>query len=379
MAPSVLLPSGHGFGQPPSPTSSSNPGTPQHGSQAPSSPSSVTSSTPTHDNQPTGQSLSATSFSMPIVIVGMSCRLPGNVSTPEEFWELCSRARSGWSEMPKARFNHEAFSHCNSDKLGCYNLQGGHFIEEDLGLFDAPFFNLTEKGAISLDPQQRLLLECTYKALENGGFPKQTLAGKDVGVFVGGSFADYELNNVRDTDTAPMFQATGCATALLANRLSYYFDFAGPSATVDTACSSSLAALHLACQSLRSGESSHAIVGSCHLNILPDHFITMSMSGLFSNEDRSLAFDERGNGFGRGEGAGCVVLKPLDQALKDNDSIRALIVGTGMNQDRRTKGITMPSGDAQESLIKAVYERAGLDPSETGFIEAHGTGTKVGD
>ncbi|KAI9640185.1 hypothetical protein NHQ30_011422 [Ciborinia camelliae] len=334
-----------------------------------------------NDSQSTVQTQSSDGLhsTMPIAIVGMSCRLPGNVSTPEEFWELCSRARSGWSEIPKGRFNHQTFSHRNPDKLGCYNPQGGHFLREDVGLFDAPFFNLTQKEAISLDPQQRILLECTYEALENGGFPKQTLAGKDVGVFVGGSFADYELNNLRDTDTAPMYQATGCATSLLANRLSYYFDFVGPSATVDTACSSSLSALHLACQSLRSGESSHAIVGSCHLNILPDYFIIMSMSGLFSDEGRSFAFDERGNGFGRGEGAGCVILKPLDQALKDNDSIRALIVGSGMNQDGRTKGITMPSGDAQKSLIKSIYEKAGLDASETGFIEAHGTGTKVGD
>ncbi|ESZ94274.1 polyketide synthase [Sclerotinia borealis F-4128] len=381
MAPSAVPMDGHSYIQPPNPTPGTASATYTNGILSSSSTPTTSSSTYTKDTPSTSRSHSIDGLhsNMPIAIVGMSCRLPGNVSTPEEFWELCSRARSGWSEIPKDRFNHAAFSHPNPDQLGCYNPQGGHFLEEDLGLFDAPFFNLTEKEAIALDPQQRLLLECTYEALENGGFPKQTLAGKDVGVFVGGSFADYELNNVRDTDTAPMYQATGCAASLLANRLSYYFDFTGPSATVDTACSSSLSALHLACQSLRSGESSHAIVGSCHLNVLPDYFITMSMSGLFSNEGRSFSFDERGSGFGRGEGAGCVVLKPLDQAIKDNDSIRALIVGSGMNQDGRTKGITMPSGDAQKSLIKSVYERAGLDPSETGFIEAHGTGTKIGD
>ncbi|KAE9366807.1 putative polyketide synthase [Stipitochalara longipes BDJ] len=176
-----------------------------------------------------------------------------------------------------------------------------------------------------------------------------------------------------------MYQATGCAQSLLSNRISYYFDFSGPSFTVDTACSSSLSALHLACQSLRSGESSQAIVASCHLNLLPDYFIIMSMSSLFSNEGRSFAFDERGNGFGRGEGVGCVVLKPLEDALKANDNIRAVIVGSGMNQDGKTKGITMPSGDAQVALMKSVYQKSGLDPSETGYIEAHGTGTKVGD
>ncbi|PBP22184.1 beta-ketoacyl synthase domain-containing protein-2 [Diplocarpon rosae] len=316
---------------------------------------------------------------MPVAIVGMSCRLPGEVSTPDEFWELCSRARSGWSPMPKSRFNHSTFHHPNPDKPGCYNPEGGHFLVEDIGLFDAPFFNVTEKEAVSMDPQQRLLLECTYEALENAGIPKRDLVGQNVGVFVGGSFADYELRNCRDTDTAPCFQATGCAQSLLSNRLSYYFDLYGPSLTVDTACSSSLGALHLACQSLRNGESSQAIVASAHLNVLPDYFIVMSMSSLFSNEGKSFAFDHRGNGFGRGEGVGCIVLKPLDQALRDNDSIRAIIAGSGMNQDGRTKGITMPNGDAQVRLMKSIYAKYRLDPKDTGYVEAHGTGTKAGD
>ncbi|TAQ85426.1 hypothetical protein B7494_g6244 [Chlorociboria aeruginascens] len=316
---------------------------------------------------------------MPIAIVGMSCRLPGNVTTPEEFWEMCARARSGWSKVPKERFNHEAFHHPNPDKSGCYNPQGGHFLTEDVGLFDAPFFNITEKEAVSMDPQQRLLLETTFEAMENAGLPKHSLAGKDVGVFVGSTFADYEVNNVRDLETAPMYQATGCAPSILANRISYYFDFQGPSIAIDSACSSSLAALHFACQSLRNGESSHAIVASARLNLLPEFFVTMSMSSLFSNEGRSFAFDERGSGFGRGEGAGCVVLKPLDEALKANDPIRAVVVGSGVNQDGKTKGMTMPSGEAQEGLIRSVYEKSGLDPTQTGFVEAHGTGTKVGD
>jgi acyl transferase domain-containing protein len=218
-----------------------------------------------------------TSTPEPIAIVGMGCRLPGNVSSPEEFWELCSRARSGWSQMPKSRFNQAAFQHPNPDKPGCFNPVGGHFLEEDVGLFDAPFFNFTEKESIAMDPQQRLLLECTYEALEGGGIPKESLVGKNVGVYVGSTLADYELRNFRDTDTAPMYGATGTALSLLSNRISYFFDFSGPSFTVDTACSSSLSALHLACQSLWSGETSHAVVASCNLNILPDYFIVMSM------------------------------------------------------------------------------------------------------
>ncbi|CZR56253.1 related to polyketide synthase [Phialocephala subalpina] len=292
---------------------------------------------------------------VPIAIVGMGCRLPGDVKGAEEFWEFLARARSGWSPIPESRFKHSAFHHPNPDKEGCYNPQGGHFIDEDVGLFDAPFFNITEKEAISMDPQQRLLLECTYEALENAGIPKETVVKEKVGVYVGGSFADYELRNCRDLDTTPMHQATG------------------------TACSSGLTALHLACQSLRIGESTSAIVASCHLNILPDYFVTMSMSSLFSDSGRSQAFDHRGTGFGRGEGVGCVVLKPLDEAIKARDSIRAVIAGTGIGQDGRTKGITMPSGDAQVALMKSVYEKAHLDPALAGYIEAHGTGTKVGD
>jgi Beta-ketoacyl synthase, N-terminal domain len=145
----------------------------------------------------------------PIAIVGMSCRLPGNVTTPDEFWELCSRARSGWSEIPKDRFDDSSFYHPNPGKGGCFNAVGGHFLKEDLGLFDAPFFSLTSQEATSMDPQQRLLLECTFEALENAGISKHEIVGKRVGVFIGGSFSEYESQSFADTDTIPMYQATG--------------------------------------------------------------------------------------------------------------------------------------------------------------------------
>lgn len=316
---------------------------------------------------------------MPIAIVGMSCRLPGNVASPAEFWELCARARSGYSEIPKERFNTASFYHPNPGKAGSHNPVGGHFLNTDLTAFDAPFFSLTEKEAISMDPQQRLLLECTFEALENAGIPKHTIIGKDVGVFVGGSFPEYESHLFRDPDTIPMHQATGCAYAMQSNRLSHFFDLRGPSFTTDTACSSSLVALHVACQSLRTGESNMAIVGGCHLNMLPEFWISFSKSRLFSDSGRSFSFDSRGTGFGRGEGCGMVILKPLEQARRDNDHIKAIIVGSGINQDGKTPGITMPSGDAQETLMRQVYTNAGLNPSDVGFVEAHGTGTRVGD
>ncbi|KAI0540222.1 hypothetical protein GGR58DRAFT_511879 [Xylaria digitata] len=290
---------------------------------------------------------------MPIAIVGMSCRLPGNVASPAEFWELCARARSGYSTIPPERFNTASFQHPNPGKAGCHNPVGGHFLNTDLAAFDAPFFSLTEKEAISMDPQQRLLLECTFEALENAGIPKHRIVGKDVGVFVGGSFPEYESHLFRDPDTIPMHQAT--------------------------ACSSSLVALHVACQSLRSEESEMAIVGGCHLNMLPEFWISFSKSRLFSDSGRSYSFDNRGTGFGRGEGCGVIVLKPLDKARRDNDQIRAIIAGSGINQDGKTPGITMPCGEAQEKLIRQVYNNSGLSPADCGFVEAHGTGTRVGD
>ncbi|TVY82152.1 Reducing polyketide synthase [Lachnellula suecica] len=316
---------------------------------------------------------------MPIAIVGMSCRLPGDITTPDEFWELCSRARSGWTEIPKDRFESASFYHPNQGKTGCFNAKGGNFLKEDLGLFDAPFFSLTAQEATSMDPQQRILLECTFEALDSAGIPKHEIVGKDVGVFVGGSFSEYEAQSFADTETIPMYQATGCAFAMQSNRISHFFDLRGPSFTMDTACSSSLVALHQACQSIRNGESKSAIVGGCHLNMLPEFWVSMAKSRLFSDEGRSFSFDNRGTGYGRGEGCGIVVLKPLDQALKDNDIVRSVIVASGVNQDGRTPGITMPNGSAQESLMRSVYKNAGIDPKDTGYVEAHGTGTKVGD
>ncbi|GAW12429.1 hypothetical protein ANO14919_017950 [Xylariales sp. No.14919] len=316
---------------------------------------------------------------MPIAVVGMSCRLPGNVASPAEFWELCARARSGYSTIPPERFNTASFQHPNPGKAGCHNPVGGHFLSTDLAAFDAPFFSLTEKEAISMDPQQRLLLECTFEALESAGIPKSNIVGKDVGVFVGGSFPEYESHLFRDPDTIPMHQATGCAYAMQSNRISHFFDLKGPSFTTDTACSSSLVALHVACQSLRTGESGMAIVGGCHLNMLPEFWISFSKSRLFSDSGRSYSFDSRGTGFGRGEGCGVIVLKPLDQARRDNDQIRAIIAGSGINQDGKTPGITMPCGEAQENLMRQVYKNSGLNPADCGFVEAHGTGTRVGD
>lgn len=212
-----------------------------------------------------------------LAIVGMACRAPGNVSSPEELWEMCARARSGWSEIPKKRFSAESFYHPDPERKGTHNVTGGHFLEEDISLFDARLFNLTSAEVISMDPQQRLLLEVTFEALENAGITMAAIKGRNVGVFVGGYSPDYSALAQKDTMTTPMYLATGTSLALLSNRISYFFDLRGPSITVDCACSSSLVALHLACQSLRSGESNMAIVGGVHLNMIPDSFLRMSV------------------------------------------------------------------------------------------------------
>ncbi|CAG8028853.1 unnamed protein product [Penicillium olsonii] len=314
-----------------------------------------------------------------MAIIGMSCRLPGEVTTPDQFWEMCSRGRSTWSKFPKDRFNGDAFYHPNADRPGSFNPEGAHFLKEDVGLFDAPFFNITLQEARSMDPQQRIMLECVYEALENAGIPNHEITGQRVGVFAGSSFPDYEINNTRDIEAIPMYAATGTAVSLQANRVSYYFDLTGPSIAVDTACSSSLSALHLACQSLRNGECSTAIVGGCHLNLVADAFIEMTRNRLLADSGRSYAFDSRATGFGRGEGAGCIILKSIEDAEAAGDTIRSVIVNTGINQDGRTLGIAMPNGEAQEALIRQVYKEARIDPSMTGYVEAHGTGTKVGD
>ncbi|KAI5457747.1 hypothetical protein BGZ63DRAFT_474832 [Mariannaea sp. PMI_226] len=308
----------------------------------------------------------------PIAIVGMSCRVSGDT--------LISRSRDGWAPIPTDRFSSDAYYHPNPQKMGCFNQKGGYFMRHNLSKFDAPFFHVTEQEAIAMDPQQRQLLECAYEALENAGFPKTSIAKSNMGVFVGGRTSDYRVGALRDLNQVPVFDATGNHSCIQAGRISYYFDLHGPCFTVDTACSSSLHALHLAVQSIRSGESESAIVAGCNVHLQPDDMVSMSMLGIFNNDGKTYAFDHRAkSGYARGEGIGCLILKPLEKALEDNDKIRSIIVNTRINQDGKTIGITAPSGDAQERLIREVYARAHISPEQTGFIETHGAGTKAGD
>lgn len=219
---------------------------------------------------------SETDMTVPIAIVGMSCQFPGEATDVERLWKMCAESRDAWSTIPEDRFNLMGYYHPDSSRPGTTFVRGGHFLSEDLSHFDAPFFNITREEAASMDPQQRLVLECSYEALENAGTTMKELVGSDTSVYMGSFCRDWTDILNRDIETLPFYQATGTGQALLANRVSYFYDLKGPSVSIDTACSSSLVALHLACQSLRSGESKQAIVGGS--NVILSHETMISMS-----------------------------------------------------------------------------------------------------
>ncbi|OJJ48578.1 hypothetical protein ASPZODRAFT_1626836 [Penicilliopsis zonata CBS 506.65] len=318
---------------------------------------------------------------MPIAVIGLGFRGPGDATDPSRFYQMIFEGREAWSPVPQSRWNNDAFYHPDANKNGTSNVEGCHFLTEDLARFDAPFFNLTQAEAEALDPQQRLLLECCYEGLENAGLPLGSVVGSNTSVFVGAASSDYTEMLLRDAEKMPLYQATGSSQsrAMMSNRLSYFFDFRGPSVSVDTACSAGLVALHLACQSLQTGEADQAIAAGVNVILGHEFLNSMSTMRFLSPNGRCYTFDERANGYGRGEGVGCVILKPLEQALRDGDPIRGVIRNTGVNQDGRTAGITLPNRHAQEALIRRVYEKAGLDPLETSYVECHGTGTRAGD
>ncbi|KAE8325397.1 hypothetical protein BDV39DRAFT_206936 [Aspergillus sergii] len=318
---------------------------------------------------------------MPIAIVGVGFRGPGSATNVKELWTMILEGREAWSPIPKSRWNNDAFYHPDHSRHGTINVEGGHFLAEDVTLFDAPFFNMTSDEAAAMDPQQRLLLEVTYEGFENAGIPMAKIMGSSTACFVGCFNADYTDLLLRDPDCIPMYQCTnsGQSRAMTANRVSYFFDMKGPSVTVDTACSGSLTALHLACQSLRTGDASMAVAAGVNVILSHEFMSTMTMMKFLSPDGRCHTFDENASGYARGEGIGCLILKPLKDAIQDRDPIRAIIRGSGLNQDGRTPGITLPNGASQEALMRHVYQVAGLDPCETDFVEAHGTGTQAGD
>lgn len=316
---------------------------------------------------------------VPIAIIGMGCRLPGATGGTEGLWQMLSEGRHGYSPtVPKDRFNWSAFYHPDSDMRGGTNFPGGHFLPQPISALDASFFGIPPLEAEAMDPQQRLLLETCWEAVENAGVPLEKFRGTDTGVYAAMFAHDFEQLVSRDPMAVTKYHNIGVSRCLLANRISYIFDLHGPSLTLDTGCSGSLVAVTMACESLRAGATSMALAGGVALMFSPVQLAMMTPTGLFNAEGRSFAFDARGHGYGRAEGVGVVVLKRLDDALRDGDSIRSIIRSSGALQDGRTNGITLPSAAAQEALARRVLRDAAFRPGDVQYVEAHGTGTVAG-
>jgi len=313
----------------------------------------------------------------PIAIIGIGCRFPG-AENPEAFWKLLCDGVDAISEIPKTRWDLRDLYDSDPDTPGKMNCRYGGFLPQ-VDQFDPHFFGISPREATAMDPQQRLLLEVAWEALEDAGQVRDHLAGSRTGVFVGISNNDYSYTHP-DYSTQPQgYDLTGNALNIAAGRLSYLFNFKGPAIAIDTACSSSMVAVHLACQSLWNGESTLALAGGVNIIVSPIGHIALSKLKALSPDGRCKAFDTTANGYVRSEGAGCIVLKPLSKALADNDPIYATIRGSAVNHDGRSKGLTVPYGPAQEALIRQALDNAGVAPSEISYIEAHGTGTPLGD
>jgi acyl transferase domain-containing protein len=317
----------------------------------------------------------------PLAIVGIGCRLPGEADSAAGLWDLLCSETDATRVVPESRWNADRYHDPNPAKVGKIVTRRGGFLSE-IDQFDPQFFGMSPREAHSLDPQQRLLLHVTWEALEDGGIPADAIAGRDVGVFIGGFTLDYQLLQNQGRTSRYRFKshsATGMMMTMLANRISHAFDFRGPSVTVDTACSGSLVAVHLAAQSIWNGECDLALAGGVNIMIGPNTAIAESKSGFLSPEGRSKAFSDSADGYARGEGGAVIIIKPLRQALEAGDDIYAQILGTAVSQDGHTDGITVPRQEAQEAAITTALRRAGVRPDEIGYVEAHGTGTPVGD
>ncbi|KAF7552333.1 hypothetical protein G7Z17_g4400 [Cylindrodendrum hubeiense] len=315
----------------------------------------------------------------PIAIIGMACRLPGGSDNPDKLWDMLSEGRSGWREIPADRWNKDSFYHPDPEAKEAVNFKGLYFLDQDINAFDARFFNIHPHEAHCLDPQQRILMETTYEALENAGQTIAGIKGSDTSVHVGAYATDFERMGYKDTAKTPKAHMIGTGIAILSNRISYVFDLKGQSSTVDTGCSGSMVALHQACHGLRAGESKMAIVAGTQLVLTPDQIIPMSSVGMTNPDGKCYVFDSRGTGYARGEGVVSFILKRLDDAVSDGDKVHAIIRSTGLNQDGKTAGLTLPNPVSQANLMRLVYKNAGLDPADTCYVEAHGTGTQAGD
>ncbi|MBD2776533.1 type I polyketide synthase [Iningainema tapete] len=313
----------------------------------------------------------------PIVIVGMACRFPGGANNLESFWQLLEQGKDAVGEIPSDRWDIHAWYHPDPDTPGKIYCPYGAFLEQ-IDHFDAEFFGILPREAVAIDPQQRLLLETTWEALESAGQNPQQLRNSQTGVFIGAMTQDYaQLSYAPEAINA--YTGSGTSISVAAGRLSYVLGLQGPSMTVDTACSSSLVAVHLACNALRNGECDIALAGGVNVILTPVISLIESRAHMLAPDGRCKTFAASANGMVRGEGCGMIVLKRLSQALENGDRILARVYGTAVNHDGPSSGLTVPNGDAQEKLLHQALNAAKLKPEQIDFIEAHGTGTAIGD
>ncbi|OLN95800.1 Polyketide synthase-nonribosomal peptide synthetase 1 [Colletotrichum chlorophyti] len=321
----------------------------------------------------------------PIAIVGIGCRFPGSANSPSKLWELLRSPRDVAKRIPKQRWNLDKFYHPTGTHHGTTNVTESYFLDEndDIRYFDTKFFGVGTAEAEAMDPQHRMLLEVVYEAMEHGGFTLSSLHGSDTAVYVGMMCTDYNITLGLDSTFIPQYTATGVSPSNASSRISYYFNWHGPSMTIDTACSSSLVAVHQAVDHLRTDRSRVAVACGTNLMINVSPYLTESKLNMLSPTGRSRMWDADADGYARGDGVATVLLKRLSDAIADGDMIEGIIRNTGFTHDGRTLGITMPSGQAQADLIRRTYAEVGLNLENRAnwpqFFEAHGTGTPVGD
>jgi polyketide synthase 13 len=313
-----------------------------------------------------------------IAIVGIGTRFPGDMNTPDEMWAALLEGRDGSSDLPEGRWSEFLDEPRIAERVARARTRGGYL--SDIKGFDAEFFALAKMEADNMDPQQRMALELTWEALEHARIPASSLRGTDVAVYVGSSQNDYQFLAVADPTTAHPYAITGTTSSIIANRVSYFFDFRGPSMAIDTACSSSLVAVHEGVKALRTGEADVVVAGGVNALITPLGTIGFDeVGGVLAADGRCKSFSQDADGYARSEGGGMLVLKRVADARRDGDEILAVIAGSAVNHDGRSNGMLAPNPDAQEQVLRKAYKDAGIDPRTVDYVEAHGTGTMLGD
>ncbi|MDI9818026.1 MULTISPECIES: type I polyketide synthase [unclassified Legionella] len=321
----------------------------------------------------------AQSLQNEVAIIGMSCRFPGNVHSPKQFWDFLINKGDGITTVPSSRWKNDEFYSKDPEEAGKIGSKFGGFITE-VEQFDERFFNITANEAKFIDPQQRLTLQAVWHALEDAGIAPETLRNQEVGVFIGASSSDYaSLLLKQGNEQIGPYLGSGNALSAIAGRVAYAFGFRGPCMTIDTACSSSLAAVHQAINAIKQGDCTLAIAGGVNLILNPQLSIALTRAKMLSPEGHCKPFSDDADGYVRSEGAGFVVLRSLTAAVQNKHTISAVIRGSCINQDGTSNGLTAPNGLAQEALIRKSLHHAKVPPQEVDYIESHGTGTKLGD